>query len=104
MALECSLNMIILAETNSKRFSESAAVEQAILEILSDSARLKARDENESLFFQIRAAKLLGYEEPFSAEQRAMNTILTNLGAGNTCCEKAWGLYHKLTAAPVNGN
>ena len=82
------------------RLSASAAVEQVIETISSDSARLKARDKNESHFFQMKAAKALGYELPFTKEQVAMNTILSNLQAGNACCQEAWQLYHKLTTDP----
>lgn len=90
----------IMTDTPAGRLSESAAVEQVIEAISADSARLKARDETESIFFQMKAAKALGYEEPLTAEQRAMNTILTKFVAGNACCEQAWTLYHKLTTAP----
>jgi hypothetical protein len=47
-----------------ERLSESAAVEQVIETISSDSARLKARDEIECAFFQMKAATALGYGEP----------------------------------------
>jgi hypothetical protein len=68
--------------------SESAAVEQVIQTITSDSARLKARDEIESTFFQMKAAKALGYKEPYSAEQRAMNTMLTKFMLGMRVANK----------------
>ena len=89
-----------MTETPAGRLSETEAVEHVIGMISSDSSRLKARDETESIFFQMKAAKALGYKEPLTAEQRAMNTILTKFVAGNACCEQAWTLYHKLTTAP----
>jgi hypothetical protein len=89
-----------MKNTPNKRLTASAAVEQVIEIISNDSARLKARDKEESIFFQIEAAKVFGYEPPFSAEQRAMNTILTKLTAGHACCIQAWQFFHKLTTAP----
>ena len=76
----------------------SAAVEQIIQQIISDSARLKAKSLAECIVFQNNAAKAMGYEEPFTAEQRAMNKILTDMMAGNACCEYAWSQFHKLTS------
>jgi len=65
----------------------SAAVEQIIYQISNDSARLKAKSADECIIFQDSAAQAVGYEKPYTAEQRAMNTILTELRAGNACCE-----------------
>ena len=87
----------IMQESDDQTLSPSAAVEQVIHEISGDSARLKAKSKDESIFFQNNAAQAMGYDHPYSAEQRAMNTILTELEAGNACCERAWKLFHKLT-------
>ena len=84
-------------KSNSEGMAPSAAVEQIIEKISGDSARLKAKNIAECIVFQNNAAKAVGYEEPFTAEQRAMNTILTDLMAGNACCEYAWTQFHKLT-------
>lgn len=86
-----------MKNTPKKRLTPTEAVEQAIQIISQDTARLKARDKTESAFFQSKAALALGYEEPFTREQQAMNTILTQLQAGYACCEKAWQMFHKLT-------
>lgn len=84
-------------ENDQGPMAASAAVEHIIREISCDSARLKAKSKENSIFFQINAAKAAGYEEPFTAEQRAMNTILTDMLAGNACCEQAWQMFRKLT-------
>ncbi|MDA8708057.1 hypothetical protein N9M10_01660 [Hellea sp.] len=86
-------------ETDDKKsFKDSQAVESVIGVIISDEERVKARSENESAFFAIRASSAAGYDEPMTAEQRALNTMLIELKAGKDCCEQAWKLYHELTS------
>ena len=76
--------------------TDSEAVEQVIEILLSDTARLKARNEDEAAFFAIKASLAIGYSEPMTAEQRALNSMLAKLKMSYTCCENAWKLYHDL--------
>ena len=86
----------MIRRSSERWLTDSAAVEEAIKTILDNPARQKSYDENECVFYQIRAAMAMGYSEPMTAEQRAMNTILSEIQAGKSCCEKAWEIYHNL--------
>ena len=83
-------------KADKKPLSDSEAVEHVIEILLSDTARLKARSEDEAAFFAIKASSAMGYSEPMTAEQRAMNSMLAKLKMSYACCEKAWKLYHYL--------
>ena len=93
--MRVSLLGTIVQEDDEKRLTDSEAVVLAIEAVVSDPERVKSISDNESVYFQIRAAIALGYQEPLTTEQRALNTLLTKIKAGKTCCEKAWETYHK---------
>lgn len=60
---------------------------------------LTQSSENEIHFFQIRAAQKLGYTEPFTYDQTAMNNILKYNGASRELIEKTWAFYHNAVKA-----
>lgn len=79
-----------------KEISESLIVETVIRHVTNDANRKRSYNENECHFYQLRAALRCGYAEPFSAEQTAMNTMLTKLRADKKSTESAWELYHEI--------
>lgn len=78
--------------------SDSEAVEATIATIIRNKSRHKSSCENETTFYYLKASLDLGYSEPLTAEQRAMNVMLTQIKASKSDCETAWKLYHELTS------
>jgi len=85
-----------MQEHNRKYLTDGEAVELAIRAVINEPARVISLSADESVYFQKRAAFASGYQPPFTAEQRALNSSLTKHKAGKSSCEKAWKLYHFL--------
>ena len=85
-----------MQEKNRKYLTAGEAVGLAIRAVINEPARVPALSADESVCFQERAAFASGYNPPFTAEEQALNFLLTKHKAGKSSCEKAWKLYHFL--------
>ena len=53
----------------------------------------QARSSEATYMYQLRAAQTVNVFEPFSPEQNALNTYLSERKAGLRLCDYAWRLY-----------
>ncbi|MEE9347752.1 MAG: hypothetical protein V3U82_06125 [Robiginitomaculum sp.] len=90
--IEDNSNVRALAERKARH-----AIERIIEELIVEDKLGKSKTaREESYFYQLHAAASLGYLEPFSKEQAALNTILGEFKADKSQCLRAWKLYSEL--------
>ncbi len=68
-------------------------VEAVRCEIIRDGIRDECQSEADGHFYQLLAMQKLGVFEPLTEEYRALNAMLTQLGAGKRTAELAWRLF-----------
>ena len=70
-----------------------SAVEAVRKAVEADSDWDSSHGEEELHFHILRAAQNVGRFEPFSEEEKALNTYLTNRMAGKRLCDYAWRMF-----------
>ncbi|WP_409432958.1 hypothetical protein ACJ3XI_00255 [Litorimonas sp. RW-G-Af-16] len=68
-------------------------VDQVIRSIEAGDEWTPAQTRDQAHLYQLLAAHNVGFSEPFTAEQEALNSYLTSIKASKRLCSYAWRQY-----------